>query len=288
MSHVIMAQDYHPFPMSNAVWREYRMYASSSSSTFYNYQHELIGDTLLNGVLYSKVHKTGYFAKVGGGEEKWNKVYVGAIREDSSKKVFFIPNSSSVEWLLYDFNLSIGDTLPYMYGMSPGDHIVNIVDSVLLSDTFHKRYGIRVYDSPVGQKNLYFIEGVGTTYGLLQKQGGISGMIAKLICFIHNGITAYSTGEKCELIELPVDNVDTNELKCFLNPSNMIVELTGLPGNQLIFNLYSANGSKVYEKIIPSGKKSVFVDMKMLSPGIYLLVLYDEKNPLLSQKLILQ
>ncbi len=151
MSYVIMAQDYHPFPMSNAVWREYRMYASSSNSTFYNYQHELIGDTLVNGVLYSKVHKTGYFAKVGGGEEKWNKVYVGAIREDSSKKVFFIPNSSSVEWLLYDFNLSIGDTLPYMYGMSPGDHIVNNVDSVLLSDTFHKRYGIRVYDSPVGQ-----------------------------------------------------------------------------------------------------------------------------------------
>ena len=67
MSHVILAQDYHPFPMSNAVWREYRMYASSSSSTFYNYQHELIGDTLLNGVLYSKVHKTGYFSQVGGG-----------------------------------------------------------------------------------------------------------------------------------------------------------------------------------------------------------------------------
>ena len=85
------SQNYQPFPLSNAAWKEYhiRIYGSSNTDEI-RIQHEIGVDTIINGVNYKKILKTGRFNNYQTGTIYYNNEYVGAIREDSSKRVFFM------------------------------------------------------------------------------------------------------------------------------------------------------------------------------------------------------
>ena len=226
------SQNYQPFPLTNAAWKEFhkKIYGSSNADIT-RIQHETSADTLINGEVYTKIVRTGSLHNPQTGTIYYNNEYVGAIREDSSKRVFFIPEFYSAEQLLYDFNINSGDTLPVMYGMQAGVYyIVESIDSVLVLGTYHKRYNIKTDGTPE-LRWFYIIEGIGSTVGLLTKTDFDHSMYeSDLICFKRNGQDAYPDGAECELYEPqpvdepdPTDDQEKNKTKIYPNPTKGIV-----------------------------------------------------------------
>lgn len=151
------AQSYQPFPTGNASWIEYRYHHYGFGGGNHhiqktNLRHDLRGDTTINNLTYKKVY---YSARdsVSAGDPPWSNtvtnlydIYAGAIREDSEKRVFVLPPDELNEQLLYDFNLSIGDTIPSNFiddNLYPNTHFtVGATDSMQIGDNYHKTYEI--------------------------------------------------------------------------------------------------------------------------------------------------
>ena len=154
------SQNYIPFPNDTAKWdcvfleNAGPAYGASAE----NYNFNMKGDTILKGSSYKKIYSA--------------TMYIGGLREDSLKQIFFFPFSTEIiiasiydfpndttEQLFYTFNnLSIGTIIP----INSRSIEVAGIDSVLIGSTYHKRYMI---NNCLG--NEYWIEGIGSTADLL-------------------------------------------------------------------------------------------------------------------------
>jgi Secretion system C-terminal sorting domain len=182
-----MAQTYHSFLHDTAIWNEDMIIPGSCSVDFNSvsgFYRNLImaGDTPINGRNYKKIYDQDYYSYtyIGGVLlfEQYNSsppVLVGAVREDSLKRIYFLNfdsiwfdgfNStacvnlhlrSNTELLLYDFNLNIGDSLPWKE-YSP---VVLSIDSIMAENGTYLR--VFHFDSYSGN---YWIEGLGSSTGL--------------------------------------------------------------------------------------------------------------------------
>ncbi|MHB8260219.1 MAG: T9SS type A sorting domain-containing protein [Bacteroidia bacterium] len=201
---------YHPFPDTSAKWNE--MYWSLYSGTppcditcpnivF------LAGDTIISTLHYKKLLSSGY-CYCGGPPTccYYYNTYQGAIRQDTiHKKVYYRTNSStSVDTLLYTFNLYVGDTLPPSYINPFHTNYVSSIDSILIGTSYRKRYHISIIGSTSlsGDSNyVSLIEGIGSTFGLTYPITGPpfeNGY--NLYCFSQNNITLYpNTTDSCYL-----------------------------------------------------------------------------------------
>jgi len=164
---ISIAQDYVSFPNENAQWNDFYFgYVPNMWSSTINYHYIQEGDTIINDLTYHKM-----FLEYPDGEN--DRQYIGAIREDENKNIFFFPASvyidtptvhefpnNTEEHLVYTFDgLSIGMTLP----INEDNLTLTVlgIDSVLMGDSFRKRYHINhgMYDD-------YWIEGIGSIYEL--------------------------------------------------------------------------------------------------------------------------
>ena len=90
---ISVAQQYYPMSTENAIWREYtRDILGSSMSVYRDFQYYMLEDTLISGIAYHKIYKSGRnYSYYWGGKDStdYADLYVGAIREDSAKRVIF-------------------------------------------------------------------------------------------------------------------------------------------------------------------------------------------------------
>ena len=162
------------------------------------------------------------------------------IREEN-KRVFVNPNPTSEqseEYLAYDFNLTVGDTVPdpYYYqspgGLSDFDLIIHTIDSVFISGTWRKRYQINSFPD--------IIEGVGSSSGLLNPLNyAWSGACdISLYCYMEQGVADYFASN----CELPVSSVS---LPATAQPRKLIqiVDVLGrerqAAPNTMLFYIYN-------------------------------------------------
>lgn len=106
---------YIPFP-ENFISYGYVQRSSSVLNNFSAHRMEIKGDTVFNGIHYSKYYLAEKFPPNGGdGYPNSGGSYatlLGGIRNDiPAKKVYLYLLSTKQEELLYDFNLNVGDTL---------------------------------------------------------------------------------------------------------------------------------------------------------------------------------
>jgi len=165
------------------------------SDVCWNKQYILEGDTLIGAVSYKKLFLTGI--TVGSDSfayiyTYWDDGYIGGIREDTlNKKVYYLPKGEISDTLLYDFNLSLGDTLPltYIYSGSP---LVTIddIDSIAANGRVHTTYHL---DGAGWGSGFYLIEGIGSTFGLLEPIIASPDPRYDLLCFKYDGSVTYDT-----------------------------------------------------------------------------------------------
>ncbi len=210
---------YHPFPDSNAVWNiEESVFCLWQPFPVLRYSIVMEGDTSILSTSYHKLNipfvDTTLATCLSGYPH-----YGGSVRQDvAAKMVYIIPPYDSVEQILYDFNLNVGDTvfgyLERMISFNP-DTVVSI-DSVLIGNDYRKRWLI------CQNYSIYIIEGIGSTYGLLEAspgQWGVDFNGFNILCFKQDSRTLYpDTNYNCELINGIINPQPDEHVSIFPNP----------------------------------------------------------------------
>jgi hypothetical protein len=290
---------YHPFPDSNAYWKEEQTYMpgnAGSGEEYVDYGYILSGDTNVNGISYHKVYK------VGGREwcmfcspyyfYNYNSMsYAAAIRQDTVMKREYVCCTASLktDTLLYDFNLKIGDTLNEYntIGIHERNYVYGI-DSVLRDNNYRKALVIATGTGTGRRVMDTIVEGIGSLYGLFEAEVIPFESSTGLMCFWQNGYVVYSPGtntknapyyDSCVEYGLNYHWTGINSVtpenvsfSVFPNPAGKQVTLSyELPQQQTnaTLQLYNAVGQLVKTVAVKGYKGSVDNDVSALPNGIY-------------------
>ena len=279
---------YYPFPDSNAVWNV--RISGSECSQCYKRSYYLSGDTVING---SNYHKISYFEEIGISLPPWYSCaypngpgnlsqYLGAIRQDTSqRKVFLVIAGDSTDTLLYNFNLSIGDTLPYGYKNSSGQSVyIMSIDSILIGTNYRKRFNLgNTVSSGI-------IEGIGSASGLVEdlfifECGGY------LECFRQNDTTLYPfLFTQCEIADA-LKNISSENNSISPNPfhSTALLEIISDFNNPEL-KIFNAFGEQVKRQKIIS--RLTIINRDKLVDGIYFYQVITDKEILSSGTLMIE
>ncbi len=209
---------YHSFPSSTAVWNfNVNAICLTSGSTTEDYSIILNGDTTINNLVYKKLHTPFIDRNMSGMCNVSDTGYRGALREDqTNKKVFYIKPQETAEQLLYDFTLSVGDSIKGVLDMGMRE-TVNSIDSVLVGNTYRKRWNINTC------YNISIIEGIGSTYGFFEASPGcITDMPDyTLTCFQGDSTATFpASSSNCQTItSITNNNLNTAPISVFPNPT---------------------------------------------------------------------
>lgn len=284
---------YHSFPDSAAIWNIESFQSCGFFFDSWQYLYSIIisGDTVISGTSYHKLNVPLTIITSSGqcnvsGTSTNPGYYVGCIRQDTSiKKVFFIFPSDSVEQLLYDFNLAVGDTVKGLTGIYSAD-IVQSIDSVLVGGDYRKRWVI----NPC--YGIYLIEGIGSTYGLIESSPGCitEDNDYTISCFKQNNITLYPDNTTyCDIIN--------SAKKVF--PKLFLVDISPNPFHTsalidvssefefIDLKIYNNLGILVYE-VERSNKKSFLLNRNHFEVGVYFLQLIGNNGQISAKQFVVE
>lgn len=158
VSTFLIGQDYLPFPTDDVVWSNalYTVEEFEDGAGYYfkldNITHYCGSgeDTIIGTQTYSIIETCG----IG---------YKGALRDEEGV-VYYVPEDSETEYLLYDFTVSVGDTLNDLYfDFEPpggtGEVIVHSVSEVEVDGIVRRVIGFNT--------SFKWIEGIGCEKGFL-------------------------------------------------------------------------------------------------------------------------
>lgn len=189
------SQQYQPLVVEGAVWNQEIFLYGIPFFDVNGYRDSFCGDTLIENHVFKKLCSENLYyyqasgsQAISGSNGNTGTELIGALMEDSSKKVWF---KSFIEgpiectvfkvdstYLLYDFGVEQGDTI---YWSWPPSTITSIDSIELLNGEFRKRFNI---NSIWGNET--WIEGIGSNHGFfspidLQLECG-----ANLTCYRNN------------------------------------------------------------------------------------------------------
>jgi Secretion system C-terminal sorting domain len=284
---------YFPFPDSNAVWHEH--FHSNNSGTDSHYQYGYLGgDTVLNNKTWHKVYQDAN-CLVNPVMSYSNSILMGALREDSAKRIYYYNmNTSFVNaqkdsiYKLYDFSKQIGDTIkfgsfPYYYY---NYLVLDSIDSAYTHNKYRKRYHL----SP---GNETWIEGIGSLRGLFTviNPALTCYCIQELFCYRDNDTSYYIKPPyiDCYNLSAGIDNKTNIEKAITIAPnpfsSNAIIKTnTELQNASLV--IYNSIGEAVKQMNNLNGK-AIPLDCNDLAPGLYFIKLVQGYEILAFKKIIL-
>ncbi len=250
-------------------------------TTAYRFQD----DTIMDGYEYKKLFQTEDTSLINWGLRGW-------MREKDKIVYFKDPAWGDDEYMLYNFNLEVGDTFNFVKFCLP--IIVESIDTVvLLNGELKKRI---ILDCFVDSEE--WIEGIGSTRGLTKVTEGIYGadLWYWLNCFFEDGILKYKQfywGYECFFNTTGIDNdslekyivVSPNPFSDYTTfkyelPESGVIHLT------IVNHLGQEVGVLIHETQ-PAGKHQVQWNVKGLSEGVYFYHLTINKQQTVNGKLIL-
>jgi hypothetical protein len=170
-----LGQEYLPFTLENVKWTNGYYSLNTNDPNFYFLQlidteiFESSTDTIINGTTYTKIISNSV-----------DQPYAGSLREEEGK-VFMVPPDSTSERILYDFTLTLGDSIQ-IYDDFFGTSLLIVTETsqIEIEGVSHK-----VIRFDQGGK---WIEGIGAEPGLFMSViGNISGGGSYLECFELDG-----------------------------------------------------------------------------------------------------
>lgn len=154
----IKAQDYIPFSFEKGRW-----FVEVFEKGGYQEWIQIYckGDTVINNQEYYKLFQNKLILEPQGDliPDTLIGLYLGAIRNAENKQVIFKSLFEDTPTVIYDFNLSIGDTIKGFLE----NFIIDDIDSVEYCGIYRKRY-IQELRTPLEE---ILIEGIGYSNGLL-------------------------------------------------------------------------------------------------------------------------
>lgn len=272
-----------------------------------------LGDSVVhNGIQQQFVLSTrsGDYDTIGYVREAGKKVYMTLF---SFFDYFHDQPQLPKEFLLYDFSLEVGDTLPLrFYNERDSAARMKMLDfHVIQQDSVSTIAGMRKQLTLVrsfadsgwtsGQSNyvygvclgdtLKWIEGVGCTITPFYSfeaiacvpMGGLGPWVERdLLCHTKNGQLVYQPYGSCD-IDVSLEEEQLLEVEIFPNPVKDILKLKGtsILTKAAIYDLQGA----LQKEIIRPGDEIILGD---LAPGVYLLVLENEAGAAVRKKLVVE
>jgi len=238
-----------PFPTGDVQWT---VNSVQMGESYPDRIYATMGDSTFNGLLYQKI---GWVDNTGLPWETEDLTYSGIIRDESGRWLF-VPSWSAEEYPLFDFTGDVGDTVSIqnpLFAFDPADYTV---ESITTTQTVVDERRVWTLIPAVGfGYPEYFIEGIGSPYGLFGHSTFISDAGSQLICMEENGELIYRIpeAESCyylntgveeraaegtvqlapnparEQVILSVDGADMTQAGLVVNDAmGRAVELTGL------------------------------------------------------------
>jgi len=297
------------FPDSNAIWRDYGWSDSHGPSQYsmyvYDFQYSLEGDTIILGLHYTKMNQTGWQHHIHVYPVPYVHDstlvcgYYGALRSDSTERVYLFRATDTAECLLYDFGLAVGDTVPLSFIYSTYSYNINIVhsiDSVLIANQYRKRMNISIATASCCFASL--IEGIGSTRGLFGSLVVPPGNYCpNLVCFYQDSVNVFSsppycsspTTNACSYISCSSPNgmfsiFKSTQIEVYPNPAQdyLNLDVTGFDNPEsLTVCITDETGRLILERQLTS--KSSGLNISNIAQGFYIVKLYS-KSVLIAQK----
>lgn len=259
---ISFSQAYIPFIQEGKVWTEASgssidtmHYTSIYSSTFGD-------DTLINNKLYKEVLFDG--------------IYLSCfVYEDTTLKKVYCLYPPDYEFLLYDFNLQIGDTL--------WQEICSIVTNKSIV-FFAGKYRTRI-EFYYGYDMVWY-EGIGSLRKGVFSDKCLVGGITRLTCYFENDSLLFHD---------PIPQNDcfnlTEEQEILNNPiksyfSNNVLNIETASSEKHMVNIYDLFGRLINTKEF---SRKISIELSALSKGIYIYFVQSEnKNEYLKSKIIVE
>ena len=235
---------------------------------------------MIDSVLYSEIYRSEAF--LSEDIDTANAIYMGGMREDGNKHIYFKPdttdqiysnncyteNQTSDEFVLYNFDLEIGDTFyinPFSYY-----EVVLDIDSILVDSSYRKRF--LMYDQLGGD---IWIEGIGSEKSLFGSICYVFEGFEMLLCY-EDPSTFYmgewNDLERCTDFIVGYSDQPDLSFRIFPNPvfSNESIRIMGQANGNLTIELFDLAGKQL-QRIDVS---NLPYDMRVLAPpGVYLISL---------------
>lgn len=257
----VSAQNFLPFPDSAARWVNVGFY-SGQGLTSGSYLCANGEDTVINTISYTRM------------EDCLSGNYLGAFR-DTIGKVFYVPNDSLSELLIYDFSLQAGDTVNYYHL----DYLIGGYEAVIQStDTW--------LVNGVNRRVLYldastWIEGIGCDRGfLVSHHGNVSSYSPLLYCMsvndtIQYGYSASNSGSyvSCDFF-IGLNELEKQSVEVYPNPAKDEFRFM-LSGEVDAVLLTNANGES-FAMEFNSNNEEYKVSVRGSAAGMYLLRIRSE------------
>ena len=284
----LQAQEYQyvPFPDSGAVWSELYIPSHKEDEPYQKiYERFAISgeDTLINNFTYKKL----YFFTDSVFDIK-NSKYIGGIREDEAKRIYYIGESihwhkpldfDNEELLLYDFSIGIGDTLWEEDNTNIfGSLIVQDIDTIQIGNLLRKKFIFSFRDE--------WIEGIGSIRGLLfasipDVTGTSSVPNGDLICFLQNDSALYHNEHynDCFPTNVGVELKKLNlGIQVYPNPaSGNTIRFEWKTGEIETVEIFNLLGEPI-SLVTVSGRTFVDYSTNKMQPGIYLYKATDKNK----------
>ena len=269
---------YHPFPDSNASWCDIWGYSSNccfcggpdrEAHAFYY----LMGQTVQNSKLYNVLNRYKVFIEYCPPD---TSIYTTPyyIRQDIAQRKVWIYDGT-IETILYDFNLHVGDTLDstrVYWGDPPSlqsnNSVVTSIDSILINGQYRTRYN---YHPPLGcggSPDWAIVEGIGSLSGLLNVPSCFE-YYSALVEFRQDNLSLYGS-QASWCIWANIKNSEDEKLFSITpNPStNKFTISFSKTMSHASLKIFNMMGEEVYAVAVGSSSKQE-IEIGNLAKGIY-------------------
>ena len=301
----IFGQGYIPLVKTNKLWNILRNFNGDIVSTYTARIQEI--DTVINGNTYQKIVSDTL-------DILPQNFYtdLGYLREDiNEKKVYYINEAQHVfysqillnneEVLLYDFSLEEGDTTEVLTTAWCGEYgltslkVIEIDSIELINNTKRKRWQLQSIDSYSNFETVYWIEGVGSTFGLYMSSCNytdLHGHKYDLQCYYEDNIHLYQSplSDSCSVFWVSsVEDYEEDDLNfvTYPNPAadNFTIELKGHYNTSAMhYKLMDLTGKIVQKGSLINNNVSV----SGLESGVYVVYVEEDGKPIGVRKVVVE
>ncbi len=277
---------YHPFPDTNAIWigtSWYNVGGTGPCLVTNDYNLYISGDTIIGIYSYHKLYRNGYNSSSMCPQPGYYYygIYAGAFRQDNAnKKIYLFENGTDT--LAYNFNLNVGDTLPWTCLSIGYNNYIQSIDSVLIESQYHKRFWLN---------NNYaaLIEGVGSSLGAFARIAPAFESGEDLWCLKINNQTTWTSlnVNRCGLTSITENSIAENQILISQNPFSTETTLNSISDlKNATLTVYNSSGQQAKQMKTISGQTIIF-HRDNLPNGLYFIRLTQENKVKMTSKLVI-
>ncbi|MFN8205820.1 MAG: T9SS type A sorting domain-containing protein [Bacteroidales bacterium] len=263
------------FPTDTTRWNVYECVADAGGTIAYY----SLSDTIMNDLLYHKIFRSPLYSS----EQNpfTSKSILGYIREEPlTGKTWFSADGKGDqdEILIMDLNLKQGESFVQVWPYDGHEPDSLVVDSIYYSDVrkvirFRNFRGMCLHGALV-----FFVEGVGPTYGFPDIYLPYSNYGISLLCKYDDSKHAYSPEDWPFDCYMPggggINNSTMDDLiNIYPNPSSEEIQISKTRpfSNETILIIYNAHGQKLLTKEFSSEKEILQIN----KPGLYFVTIMN-------------